>query len=162
MELRHGELFTVPPPKYIHFMIQQILRDLLDRAAAGAGRAYTEVGFRPTAEHEFRIADVAYASAPVGRVRRGRITSWVLQILVVEVLSPSNSAAEMIERERLCLENGCLEFWLVDPDQQLVRVSTPEGRAMTYHSGQEIPLPLLNSRIALDAIFAVTSENHEK
>jgi Uma2 family endonuclease len=62
LELRHGQPIKVPPAKYIHFMIQQILRDLLDKAAAGAGRAYTEVGFRPTPEHEFRIADVAYAA----------------------------------------------------------------------------------------------------
>ncbi len=40
-ELRHGELIHVAPPKVDHFMIQQILRDLLDKAAAGAGRAIT-------------------------------------------------------------------------------------------------------------------------
>jgi Uma2 family endonuclease len=153
VELRHGEPITVPPPKYIHFMIQQILRDLFDRPAAGAGRAYTEVGFRPTGDHEFRIADVAYASN--ARWMQASREDYFLGApdLVAEVLSPSNSAAEMIERERLCLENGCLEFWLVDPERQLVRVSTPDGRAKTYGSGQEMPLPLLNASIALDAIF---------
>jgi Uma2 family endonuclease len=157
LELRHGELFKVPPPKFIHFRIQQILRDLLDKAAAGSGRVYTEVGFRPAPEGEFRIADIAYA--PHHRWTEAARHDYFLGApeIVVEVLSPSNSAAEMIERERLCLENGCREFWLVDPDLQHVRISTPDGRAVTYGSGQEIPLPLLSGgSLAVNAIFAPT------
>jgi len=65
-ELRHGELVTVPPPKGDHFLIQQMLRDLLDRAAAGRGRAYTEVGFRAVPDSEYRVADVAYAATNAG------------------------------------------------------------------------------------------------
>jgi len=154
LELRHGELFKVPPPKFTHFRVQQILRDLLDKAAAGRGRVYTEVGFRPVPEGEFRIADIAYASNRRWKEASGRDYFIGVPEIVVEILSPSNSAAEMIERERLFLENGCLEFWLVDPELQLVRISTTDGRAITYTSGQDIPLPLLNGgHLAVDAIF---------
>jgi len=31
--------------------------------------------------------------------------------IVIEVLSPSNTAAEMMDKEQLCLENGAKEFW---------------------------------------------------
>jgi Uma2 family endonuclease len=151
-ELRHGELVHVAPPKYDHFMIQQILRDLLDKAAAGAGRAYTEVGFRPLPEHEFRIADVAYATRE--RWARGRAEQYFFGApeIVIEVLSPSNTAAEMNEKEKLCLENGCREFWIIDPDLRLVKVSTPDGRAITYRSGQEIPL-FFGGCLAVASIF---------
>jgi Uma2 family endonuclease len=154
IELRHGELFKVPPLKYVHFMIQQILRDLLDQAAEGAGRAYTEVGFRPATEHEFRVADVAYAVNSRWAQASGQDYFLGAPDLVVEVLSPSNTATDLNHKEKLCLENGCREFWLMDPELHLVKVSTPDGHSITYQAGQEIPLPLLNgAEFAVDAIF---------
>jgi Uma2 family endonuclease len=152
LELRHGELFQVAAPKFDHFMIQQVLRDLLDKAAGGAGRAYTEVAFRALPQHEFRVADVAYARHE--RWASGKLAGFFAGApeIVVEVLSPSNTATEMPDKEKLCLENGCQEFWIVDPTLHLVKVSTPDGRAITYSAGQEIPL-FFGVRVAVDSIF---------
>ena len=151
-ELHHGELVKVPPPKCDHFLIQQILRDLLDKAAAGAGRAYTEVGFRVSSEHEYWVADVAYAPTERWIRNKGEKYFQGAPDLVIEVLSPSNTAAEMLDKEKLCLENGSREFWVVDIDRRQVKVSTPDGHTVTYKCGQEIPL-LLGGRLAVDAIF---------
>jgi len=74
--------------------------------------------------------------------------------LVIEVLSPSNTAAEMYEKERLCLENGAREFWVIDALLRLVKMSTPDGNTRTYKSGQEIPLPLFGeNRLAVNDIL---------
>jgi Uma2 family endonuclease len=157
LELRHGEPIKVPPAKYIHFMIQQVLRDLLDKAAAGTGRAYTGVGFCPTPEHEFRIADVAYAAADRWTLPPGQEYLFGAPDIVIEVLSASNPAAEMLEKEQLCLANGCREFWVVDPDLRIVKVTTPDGRGITCHAGNQIPLPLVNgASIAIDEIFPLS------
>jgi len=51
--------------------------------------------------------------------------------LVIEILSPSNTVAEMYEREELCLENGAQEFWVVDIDRRGVKVTTPAPRTIT-------------------------------
>src|SRR5579862_4277741 len=152
-ELRHGELVTVAPPKYDHFLLQQVLRDLLDKAAAGAGRAYTEVGFRPRQEHDYRIADVTYASSERWARHKGEPYFRGAPDLVIAVLSPANTVAEMLDKEEVSLEAGCQEFWLVDADRRQVKVSTPDGRTITYRSGQEIPL-FFGGRIAVDSIFA--------
>lgn len=151
-ELRHGELFTVAPPKIDHSRVQWRIRRLLERAAGAAGIVDKEIGFRLLSEHEYRIADVAFVS----RARWDSAEDYLAGApeIVVEILSPSNTVAEMLDREKVCLENGCQEFWPVDPGLKLVRISTPDGHAITYHSGQEIPLPLLNgARLAVDAIF---------
>ena len=55
--------------------------------------------------------------------------------------SSSNTAAEMLDRRQVCLQNGALEFWLVDLEHRQVEVSTPDGRSTTYQRGQKIPLP---------------------
>jgi len=73
---------------------------------------------------------------------------------VIEVLSPSNTAAEINEKEKLCLENGAKEFWVLDADLRQVKVSTPDGITTTYRSGQEIPLRLFGAgALKVDDIF---------
>jgi Uma2 family endonuclease len=61
--------------------------------------------------------------------------------LVVEVLSPSNTVAEIFEKERVCLANGAREFWVVDPDRGQIKVTTPDGRTVTWHGDAEIAVP---------------------
>jgi Uma2 family endonuclease len=74
--------------------------------------------------------------------------------VVIEVLSPSNTVAEIIEKQRLCLENGCREFWAVEPKSRVVNVSTPDGITRTYQEAGEIPLALFgNARLPVAAIF---------
>ena len=67
---------------------------------------------------------------------------------MIEVLSPSNTVEEMLDKERTCLEGGCREFWLVDEKRRQVKVSTPDGVTRTYHEGQETPLNAVRGRIA--------------
>ena len=151
-ELRHGELFQVTRPVLKHVFVQKRLMALLD-SAGGGGSALMEVGFRPLPEHELRVADVAYASGqrwseqdPAGHFRG-------VPEMVIEVLSPSNTAAEMLDKEQICLENGGREFWVVDIDCRQVKVSTPDGRTVAYKSGQEIPLQF-GGRLVVDDIFS--------
>jgi Uma2 family endonuclease len=153
-ELRHGELVPVTRPKLKHHLIQDRLVELLKPVAQSAGHVSMEFAFRALPEHELRVADVAF-------VRRERLDNTDpndnlhgAPEIVIEVLSPSNTAAEIYDKEKLCLENGAQEFWVVDPDRRQVKVSTPDGRTTTYPSGQEIPLPLFGgAKVAVNAIF---------
>ena len=40
----------------------------------------------------------------------------------------------------MCLENGALEFWVVDPKRKTVKVSTPDRKSITYVEGEEVLL----------------------
>jgi Uma2 family endonuclease len=152
-ELRHGELFTLAPPKFGHTKVQRILRNLLDQAAADAGFSHIELGFRPLPEHEFIIADVAYCSKDRWNTvdPKGYFTG--APHLAVEILSPSNKKEEVAYKRKLCLENGSLEFWVVDIEHRQVEVSTPDGQTTKYQLGQQIPLFFATNSLVVDAIF---------
>jgi Uma2 family endonuclease len=155
-ELRHGELVQVNPPRNKHYKIQNRITDLLRGAAGESGFVGIELAFRPLPEHEFREADVAFVS----KERWDKIDPDDDSLagapeLVVEVLSPSNTVAEINDKEKLCLENGCSEFWVVDADLKQVKVSTPDGITTTYKYGQEILLKLFGNRyLRVNSIFA--------
>ena len=153
-ELQRGELVTLAPPRYQHTLVQRKIAALLDGAAGDAGPAIVELGFRPLPEYEFRYVDVAWASKQRSDATDPNSYFRGVPELVVEVLSPSNTVAEMIEKEKLCLENGGREFWVVDIDHRLIRVSTPDGLTVSYKDGQEIPL-LFGGKLAVNAIFSV-------
>jgi Uma2 family endonuclease len=154
-ELRHGELVAVTRPKLKHHLIQSRLCDQLKAVAPAHSFVAYELAFRAVPEYDLRVADVAYVCPE--RFAQTDPNDYLQGApdIVVEILSPSNSAVEMNEREKLCLENGSKEFWVADADLRQVKVTTPDGHTITYRSGQENPLPLFGgAKIAVDAIFA--------
>jgi Uma2 family endonuclease len=152
-ELRHGEPFDVAPPRKEHFLLQQKLRKLLQKAAGETGEVYTEAPFRALPKGEFRFADLGYMSGDGWSRTDPQGYFPGAPEMVIEIPSPSNSAAEMRDRKQVCLENGCIEFWVVDLDLKNVEVSNRDGHTIAYTPGQEIAL-FFGGRVAVDAIFA--------
>jgi Uma2 family endonuclease len=154
-ELRHGELVSVTRPKLKHSLIQRNLRELLERRVEPGSYVDTEVAFRPLPEHELWVADVAYISAE--RFQRADPEDNISGApdLVIEVLSPSNTAAEIYEKEQICLANGAREFWVVDPDRRQVKVTTPDGHTVTWQADHEILLRLFGGEatVKVEDIF---------
>jgi Uma2 family endonuclease len=154
-ELRHGELIHVTFPSSLLYKLQDRLVTLL-RAAAGSGWFIgLEIAFRPAPEHELWAADVA-AVASARWDDAGEDWLSGSPELVIEVLSPSNTASEMLDREQTCFRGGCLEFWVVDPSLRLVRISRQDGSSIACAEDDEIPLALLGGGcFAVSALFAV-------
>lgn len=60
----------------------------------------------------------------------------------------------MNDHEQLCLTSGCRQFWVVDPDLKLVKVTTPDGVTHTCRSGSTISLRDFGGEsIAVDSLF---------
>ncbi len=154
-ELRHGELAQVTRPKFKHHKLQERFVELLQVASAGNGHVSWEVAFRAVPEYELRVADVAWVTQERWDQIDPEDNLHGAPELVIEVLSPSNTMSEILDKEQLCLEHGCLEFWVADADRRQVKVSTPDGRTTTYRAGQEIPLRLFGAgALKVDAIFS--------
>lgn len=152
-ELHHGELVFVSYPTNEHRYIQTQILLILTRICIG-WYVTVEFAFRPLPDYEVWAADVAMVTKQ--RFRASPRKGWLegSPDLVVEVLSPSNSAQALSDRERICFEGGCREFWIVDPDSKTIRVSTPDG-AHEYIIGDEIPLDrFVTGMLVVAEVFA--------
>jgi Uma2 family endonuclease len=151
-ELRHGELVLVAEPDQTHAWLQHRLMRLLDRRADAFGVVGMEVSFRPLGDNEYYRVDVAFDSSARWRpIRKSHLHGS--PELVIEVLSPSNTASEMNDRRQLFFETGCQEFWEVDSNLLQIDVATPNGITTTYRRGQSIPLSLFGGALPVDEIF---------
>lgn len=153
-ELHHGEEVKMSRPGMRHYRLQRRLRQLLERIFADRGIVDIKMPFRALPEHELRAADVGFVSPQRWEQATEHGAVAGAPEIVIEILSPSNTAAEMIERCAICLENGTKEFWVVSEKRREIRVSTPDGLTRTYKSGDSIPLALADGQfLAVDDVF---------
>ncbi len=159
-ELHHGELFEMPPVKAIHTKLQDSLVELLGRLLSRTYRVSKDFSFRPLAEHEVWVADVAVVDRARWEATSNDDYFAGVPMIVIEVLSPSNTASEMFDRERMCLSNGGREFWALDPRRQTIKVTTAEGQTRSYGLAEEIPLESVSigKRLPVAPIFAAESQ----
>ena len=152
LELHDGEVVQVPPPKLGHSIIQHNLLNELKVAFGPDVFVGLEVGFR-AGDRTYLVPDVV--AVPRQRFRSFPRDGYIVGApeIVIEVLSPSNTVSEMNAKEQLCLENGTLEFWVIDPERRQVKISTSDGRFTVYKSGQTIALRF-GGNLAVDSVFA--------
>ncbi len=128
---RHGHILMGPPPAPFHGNRQSEVAFLL-KTLLPEGRTLTEC---PVSTSDgVKASDVAWLVPE----RRGEIRSVCLTRspeICVEVISPSNSRAEMDEKRALYFEAGAQEVWFCD-----------EAGKMTFWSA-ETAAPLQASRV---------------
>ena len=153
-ELHHGEVFELPPVKLVHTRIQRRLVNLLASALrATLFGVEKEFPFRPLPEYEVWTADVSVYLAATEEAMLADDYYHGVPTAVIEVLSPSNTASEMLEREMMCLRNGGQEFWLVDPKRETVKVVTAAGRSSVYDIDGIVESHAIGISIAVRDIF---------
>ena len=78
--------------------------------------------------------------------------------LVIEILSPSNTAIEMERKRKLYRQAGVREYWLVDSGNNELTVYTFRDASIltnSYESADTVPVGILPGfSIALDQVFA--------
>ena len=152
-ELHHGQVVFMSNPKKPHTRVQKALFDLLYPLLSGLGFLTLEFPFRPEPEHESWRCDIGFATQE--RLDNDEDDYFMgAPDLVIEVLSPSNTVDEILDRQDICLDNGCIAFWTVDPKRQTVMVTTPDRKTITYDRSSRVPLPEpFQGSIEVAAIF---------
>lgn len=151
-ELRHGHLECMAPPKSGHQRIQRRLQKLLE-ARLPEGEAVAELGFKAAEQYEYWYADVGYvAKARFDAVPADKYLQGAPD-LMVEVLSPSNTADEIQDRMETCLAAGCQSFWVVNPKRRTVDV-TEAGITRRFRLGDAVECRMLTAPLQVAEIFA--------
>jgi Uma2 family endonuclease len=101
-----------------------------------------EAGMMRVLPGQVRMPDIGFVSrarAPDGRRPKGPVAS-ISPDLAVEVLSASNTAAEMTRKRREYFEGGTRLVWLVDPI----------ARTVAVYTSPETPIAILQEHDTLD------------
>ena len=126
-ELVRGELREIPPAGsehgYLALRIASRLEQHVD--ANGLGRTYiAETGFKLASDPDtVRAPDAAFVNRE--RVEKvGRVAGYWpgAPDLAVEVVSPGDTHAQVVEKALAWLEAGCRMVLVADPEQQTVTV----------------------------------------
>ncbi len=155
LELHHGEVVHVPIVKFRHTYLQNVLETLLQEVAGKSAIALVEFPLRTSSDYEFWVADVVLVSVEAWESAEDADLDYFPNApeLVVEVLSPSQDATDLFDKEQTCFRYGCQAFWIVDPKNRQIRVSTPAGTMTTYSIGESVPVFGFEGLIDVGAVF---------
>ncbi|CAN5909078.1 Uma2 family endonuclease [soil metagenome] len=146
-EIHRGELRETPMTRRnrkhsgVEANITKLLGNWLDQRPEPRGRIHSgEAGFRLRNDPETFVGiDVAYASAELVAATGGKQSFYDgPPALAVEILSPSDTHEEVIEKIALYLEVGSV-VWEVDPDIRRVTVHRPGHPPEMFNDTQELP-----------------------
>jgi Uma2 family endonuclease len=105
-----GQLVLSPHTPY-HSLLQSVIYDALTAHVEHAGRPITE--FAVETADGVKVPDVVWISRDrLRQVPREADASPVLPELCIEVLSDSNTEAEMAEKRQLYIDAGAREVWV--------------------------------------------------
>lgn len=114
VELLRGRLVVSPAPDPLHQTISGVLTVLLfGIAARSGGRALAAPADVVLDDHTILQPDLLY----IRRERRDIVQRRVIGApdLLIEILSPSNSRRDRVDKLNLYAEYGVAEYWIVDP-----------------------------------------------
>lgn len=99
-----------------------------------------EAGFRLRCNPDTTVGiDVAYISGDLAqRVPRDVFLIDGAPVLAVEILSPSDTHEDLVEKVELYLEAGVRVVWIIDPNWRTVTVHRPDAKPVLYNDSQEL------------------------
>ena len=142
-ELIEGELQVLPPPKSGHSNVaMRTLKSLLPFEDKAGGRFYAEAGYKLSHDPATWIEpDVSFLR--IERVRRTPGSEFFLGApdLAVEVVSPSESAADLDRKVQLMLRSGTSAVIVVYPKPREVEMHLPGGSSRRLTAADTLRLP---------------------
>jgi Uma2 family endonuclease len=121
---RWGNIVMSPPPRSRHAEYQTEISAILRQRIEG-GRSVVECPIQT--EEGVKAADVVWVSHQRRASRPNDPAYLIAPEICVEVVSPSNSQAEINERKRLFFQAGASEVWLCSLEGDMTFLG-PAGR----------------------------------
>ena len=150
-ELDHGELIEVSGPNFEHNEIRDAivseLRSFVRKQRLG----------KTVAEQEFRIAqetvrrpDVAFLRSEVAAsIDKSKSILDCVPDLVIEIVSPNDTAEQLMHRVNQFLAAGCQCVWIVYPAGKKVHAYGPNDDVRIFNESKTLEAPALLPGFAL-------------
>jgi len=139
-----GEVWQKPMPDEPHSILQFYLAELLTRflrrERLGRVRLEWRCIFGPPGEERAWVPDLVYVSfqtRPPSDPRRERHLRAAPD-LAIEVMSPDQPAGRFADKLNFYLRHGVRFVWVVDPDEETIRVYRPGEDARTLRPGDSL------------------------
>ena len=142
IELSKGELVPMTPVGWRHGRIVVRLARMLDEYVEKRklGNVSTEVGFRLSRNPDtVRAPDVAFVTKE--RIPAGMLSEKFVEFppdLAIEVLSPEDTAREVLRKVEEYLAAGVTLVWVVDPGTETVTVYRSLQDVKIFSADQEL------------------------
>jgi len=143
-EILKGVLQVLPPPQSLHTKIAHRAYKLLaPQEAHFSCQVYIEAGYRLSERPATWVQpDLSLLSSTRASAAGDAYFTGAPE-LAVEVVSPSESAADMEEKVELLLEAGSHAVWVVYPKTRTVHVFLPGGAATVLSAKDSLTAPSL-------------------
>ncbi|MDZ4800778.1 MAG: Uma2 family endonuclease [Bryobacteraceae bacterium] len=154
-ELLEGELVLAPPAKLDHSDIRDALFDWLNARLSADWKRRIEFAC-VLGDRSYLIADLGVTSRLRWLAARGESYFSGAPELAVEIISPSNSAAEIDEKTSLFFRYGAQEFWTVNQRRKSVTVHSVDQPRRVYAGSDRVLLTRfgIDEPLPLSAIFS--------
>ena len=114
---RYGQIVMSPPPAPSHGNNQSEISFLLRLHSKERGKVISECPVSTT--DGVKAADNAWCSDEVWESLEGATCFLRCPELLIEVISPSNTKAEIRDKKKLYFESGASEVWLCDGEGKI-------------------------------------------
>jgi Uma2 family endonuclease len=144
-ELDHGELIEVACATYEHNQIRGCLESSLRLFLTGRqiGEAVAEQEFR-IGKDTVRRPDVAFLRAEVAaRIDKSKSILAVVPDVVAEIVSPNDTAQQLMHKVHQLLESGCRCVWVIYPAERKVHAYGQNDRVQVLGVGKNLEAPEL-------------------
>lgn len=162
-EIIEGDLYEMPAPSWVHVTVVMNLILLLGPLVRSLGGTFATAPVDAFFFGADPVQPDILAILPGSRASGGGRGVQGPPDLVIEVLSPSNCAHDLLTKRALYGRAGVREYWIVNPVERTVEILTLERDALhtrqTASGAGEAISPLLgNAPFALTDIFAGLDE----
>jgi Uma2 family endonuclease len=144
-ELDQGELIGVSAPSYEHNRIRDGIVTALNNFLVehAVGEAVAEQEFRIT-EDTVRRPDIGFLRREVAaRIDKAKSILHVVPDLVVEIVSPSDTAEQLMRKVDQYLAHGIRAVWVVYPAERKVHAYGPNDEVRVFGEGKNLEAPTL-------------------
>jgi|SRR6266478_6223390 len=144
-EYAQGEKWEKPLPNKYHADLQLSLGSSLRQYGreSGNGKAFSEWHHRfgPEDDKRIYVPDLAFVRAP----KHTQVPDYADRAsdVMVEIVSPSQSASRLTAKVEFYLQNGAGSVWVVDPEERRIDVYAPGKATRTFRESDTLVDPIL-------------------